>query len=103
MNLKPEYIKIDREIIEAIQKDGSKQKIVENTVSYAHERDMRVIAEGIENEEELKMVIGLNVDYLQGFYIGKPNIKPQKAEKKAVEQICSMTVQRAEGSAGQKE
>ena len=52
MNLKPEYIKIDREIIEAIQKDGSKQKIVENTVSYAHERDMRVIAEGIENEEE---------------------------------------------------
>ncbi len=103
LNLKPEYIKIDREIIEAIQKDGSKQKIVENTVSYAHERDMRVIAEGIENEEELKVVIGLNVDYLQGFYIGKPNIKPQKAEKKAVEQICSMTVQRAEGSAGQKE
>lgn len=91
LNLRPEYIKIDREIIEEIQMDTNKQKIVENTVSYAHERNMKVIAEGIETVEEMKMVIELKVDYLQGYYIGKPHIKPQNTEKRAADQICGLS------------
>lgn len=91
LNLRPEYIKIDREIIEGLQTDVNKQKIVENTVSYAHERDMKVIAEGIETVEELKTVIRLNVDFLQGYYIGEPDIKPLNTEKRAADQIHALS------------
>lgn len=76
IELAPKYIKIDREIISGIHLNIDKQKIVENTISYAKERNIKVIAEGVETEQELKMVIGLGVDYLQGYYLARPEFEP---------------------------
>ena len=42
----------------------------------AHDRGIRVIAEGVETPSELKAVIELGVDYLQGYLIGKPAAQP---------------------------
>ena len=75
------FIKID------IDSNPDKCKIVENIVGYAHEREMKVIAEGIETIEELKQVIRLRVDYLQGYLFSKPQYLPPKIRDNIVKLI----------------
>ena len=41
-------------------------------VAYAHPRSMQIIAEGVETAEELKKVLELGVDGLQGYFLAKP-------------------------------
>lgn len=86
----PKYIKIDMDIIRRIDKDNDKQKIVENIISYAHEREMMVVAEGVETIEELKQVIKLDVDLLQGFLLAKPQQTPMKISVDIVHLIQSL-------------
>lgn len=83
----PEFIKIDMEIIRNINSNPDKCKIVENTVDYAHERGMKVIAEGIETIGELKQVIKLGVDYMQGYLFSKPQYLPPKIQDEMVQFI----------------
>jgi len=63
---------MDLAIIRGINSDVDKQQIVSNTVSYAHWRGMKVVAEGLETASDMKMCISLDVDLLQGFYLACP-------------------------------
>ena len=65
-----------KSIIRDIDTDPDKQQIVENIVAYAHKRDMKIVAEGLETPEEINKVLELGVDLLQGFYIAKPHPIP---------------------------
>ena len=47
LELSPNYIKIDLSIIRDIDTDANKRQIVSNTVSYAHQRGMKVVAAGV--------------------------------------------------------
>lgn len=87
LELAPKYIKIDRSIIFGIHINIDKQKIVENTISYAKERNIKVIAEGIETEQELNKVIELGVDYLQGYYLARPDGMPPLINKFTADHI----------------
>ena len=69
LELSPRYIKIDISIIRGIEKDPDKQQIVSNIVAYAHARSMQILAEGIEEEIQLRKVLDLGVDLLQGYYL----------------------------------
>ena len=70
--LNPAYVKVDISFVRGIDTNPDTQRLVENLVEYAHERDMVVIAEGIETEEELTQLLALKVDLLQGFYLAMP-------------------------------
>ena len=85
--ISPKFIKIDMDIIRNIDSDPDKCKIVENIVNYAHERDMKLIAEGIETIDELKQVIKLKVDYLQGFLLAKPQYLPPRIQEDVIKLI----------------
>ena len=76
LELSPRYIKIDISIVRGIDTDRDKQQIVSNIVAYAHARSMKLIAEGIETEAQLRTVIGLGVDLLQGYYLSRPAAVP---------------------------
>lgn len=76
LELLPRYIKIDISIVRGIDTDRDKQQIVSNIVAYAHARSMQLIAEGIETEAQLRTVIGLGVDLLQGYYLSRPAAVP---------------------------
>lgn len=69
--LSPKYIKVDMVIIRDIDTDIDKQQIVANIVKYAHQRGMYIVAEGVETAEELKKVLELEVDLLQGYYLSR--------------------------------
>lgn len=74
--LNPRYVKVDVTIVRDVDVDENKQHIVKNIVEYAHRRDMFIIAEGIETGSELKKLLDLGVDLLQGFYLARPGAVP---------------------------
>lgn len=90
LSITPKYIKIDMSFVHHIDKDNDKQKIVENIVSYGHERGMLIIAEGVETIEEMKQVIKQKVDFLQGYLLGKPQMKPAPIPTEIVKLIQSL-------------
>ena len=65
---------MDIAIIRGIDSNIDKQQVVTDVVTYAHARQMQVVAEGIENEAELRTV--LRVDLLQGYFLARPAAIP---------------------------
>lgn len=71
--IEPDFVKIDRHFISNIDKATVKFNLVDSIASACHRIGIKVIAEGIEQEEELKIVINMGIDLLQGYYISKPS------------------------------
>ena len=94
LELSPRYIKIDISIVRGIDTDRDKQQIVSNIVAYAHARSMQLIAEGIETEAQLRTVIGLGVDLLQGYYLSRPAAVPAPIAPEAQAVIDQLEHQR---------
>lgn len=69
---KPHYIKIDMDLIRNVNKDFFKQSLIECFVKLSEATNMKLIAEGIETEEELRTLINLGVYAGQGFFISRP-------------------------------
>lgn len=76
MRYAPHIIKIDRFLISDIHKDQNKQMFVRSTIEFAKMNSIMVLAEGVETSNELRMVIDLGVDLIQGFYTGRPVAEP---------------------------
>lgn len=72
LNYAPDYIKIDRSLITDIQNDLKKQQLVTSVIEFCHENQLKALAEGVETVQELKTVIRLGVDLIQGYYTSKP-------------------------------
>ena len=87
LELAPKYIKVDLSIIRDIDTDPDKQQIVENIVAYAHKRNMKIVAEGLETPEEIRKVLELDVDLLQGFYLARPEPIPGSINEEGLKTI----------------
>jgi len=74
--LKPDFVKIDRCFIENIDKDNENQKFVQEIVAIARSVKAKVIAEGVETNEELKTLQELGIHLMQGYLIHKPELSP---------------------------
>ncbi|MCR4689316.1 MAG: EAL domain-containing protein [Saccharofermentans sp.] len=68
----PKYVKVDRSLLSEIQNSPQKQHLVKDIITFAHDNDIIVLAEGVETEEELACVIHLGVDLIQGYYTARP-------------------------------
>lgn len=68
----PDYIKIDRSLISDIHNDLKKQQLVTSIIEFCHDNQLQSLAEGVETLHELKTVIRLGVDLVQGYVTSKP-------------------------------
>lgn len=71
----PQVVKIDRFLMTDIHLDESKQLVVKSVIDLAKMNNIKVLAEGIETEDELRKVIEMGVDYIQGYYTGRPALE----------------------------
>ena len=71
--VRPNFIKIDMDLIRDIDKDAFKQALIKAFVDTSLTTNIKVIAEGIETKEELKTLILLGVHGGQGYYLKKPS------------------------------
>ncbi|MBR6044026.1 MAG: EAL domain-containing protein [Ruminococcus sp.] len=69
---KPNVVKIDRALIEDIDKKPKMQRLVSGLIEFMHENGYLALAEGVETFEEMRAMIRLGSDLLQGFYVSKP-------------------------------
>ena len=72
--LKPEFIKLDRSLIQFIDKHNEQQQLVTLLMKYAEQAGTKMIAEGIERLEELDYLQQIGIHYAQGYALGKPEM-----------------------------
>ncbi len=72
MKLEADYIKIDGSMIKNIDTDTNARMVVETIVNFAKKMNMKTIAEFVENENILKVVNELGIDYSQGYHFSAP-------------------------------
>jgi EAL domain-containing protein (putative c-di-GMP-specific phosphodiesterase class I) len=65
-------LKIDQTFIAGLGKDAGDEAIVSGTISLAHALGLKVIAEGVETEEQLARLQELGCDLAQGYYFSEP-------------------------------
>lgn len=71
-HLPVDTLKIDREFIDNIELSKAQQAITKAIVVLGASLDLKVVAEGAENEEQLAILRDLGCDYVQGYYVSKP-------------------------------
>lgn len=71
-NIPINYLKIDRSFIADIINDNNTCSIVKAIIEVAHALKLKVIAEGVENQEQLNVLNELGCDEIQGYLISKP-------------------------------
>lgn len=64
-------LKIDREFVWDINKTTEANSLIKAMITIAKELNMKVIAEGVETEEQVAFLNTAGCDVIQGFYIGK--------------------------------
>lgn len=67
-----DIIKIDRSFVDAIGKEPSAETLIETILLMAKKLGIKVVAEGIETQEQLDFLSKHNCDYGQGYLLGRP-------------------------------
>lgn len=73
-HLKPDYIKVDRSIVQNIAHNDVNDAIIESLVKMGTRLNIEIIAEGVETKEEAAVLKKLDIDYVQGYYYMQPVI-----------------------------
>ena len=71
----PDIVKLDRALIQDIDKNPTKQKIVRNLISMGADLGLEIVAEGIETAGEAKHLEEAGVDLVQGFLLARPALE----------------------------
>ncbi len=79
-------LKIDRSFVTDMLDNENDEVIVKATIELAHAMDLRVVAEGVENEATLDRLIHMGCDIVQGFIIAKPMPAKEMSQLLAKEQ-----------------
>lgn len=87
LSMNPDIVKIDIGMIQNIHQDEDKQQLVANLLSFCKPKGIKMIGEGVEGPEDLEMLIRLGMDYVQGYYTGRPQFGFSKVDLQAKEQI----------------
>ena len=90
-------LKVDRSFIVKMQTEANDLTLVSTMISLAHSLKMKVVAEGVESEEQAKLLRLLRCDQMQGFFYGKPMpaadcaalLKPARLPAAAPERVAA--------------
>jgi len=72
LELNIDYLKIDASLVKYITTDETSKKITQTIINFASNLDIKTIAEYVEDEVSLNLLKEMGVDFVQGYYIGKP-------------------------------
>ena len=76
-DMNPSYVKMDRDFTAKAMNSARDYELYKNIIPMVHSINVRICAEGIEEKEWLLKMKEMKVDYLQGYYFGRPCGKKQ--------------------------
>ena len=98
----PNYVKIDRALLSEIQDKPQKQHFVREVIDFCHDNGIKALAEGIETSDELRAVIYLGADLIQGYYTGAPkDYFVAEIDNRVRKEIRQFHREKVEGTANQ--
>ena len=68
----PNTIKIDRSFTLKALNSEYEYRLLQHMVDMTHSVDLKLCIEGVETKDELTKICGIDPDYIQGYYFGKP-------------------------------
>ena len=72
--LKPDYVKVDGELMHSLMTDTDMQDSVGKIVAAAQQRGIKTIAERVENANAMAVLFQLGLDFMQGHYVHEPEV-----------------------------
>lgn len=75
-----DYVKIDRSFVRDLATDADDLALAEAIVVMAHKLGLKVIAEGVETDEQRALLLGIGCEYGQGFLFARP-MPPEQLEQ----------------------
>jgi EAL domain-containing protein (putative c-di-GMP-specific phosphodiesterase class I)/ActR/RegA family two-component response regulator len=76
LRLEPDFIKLDRALIDEIESDASMQALATSLIVFGEKIGAIVVAEGIERSAQVEMLTSLGVGYGQGYFFARPSPLP---------------------------
>lgn len=74
LDLHPDFIKLDLGIVRGVDHDPSRAAMAEMLVRFADRTGIRVVAEGIETDDERQTLVELGAEWGQGYLLGRPQV-----------------------------
>ncbi|MBQ8200923.1 MAG: EAL domain-containing protein [Clostridia bacterium] len=72
MLIDADVVKVDISFVRNVDSDPDKQQLVRNLISYARRKNIMVLGEGVETRSEMETLIAFGMDFMQGYYLGRP-------------------------------
>jgi diguanylate cyclase (GGDEF)-like protein/PAS domain S-box-containing protein len=72
-------LKVDKSFIDNMCSHTKEETIIKNIIEMAHIMDLKVVAEGVEDEQKLITLRNIKCDFIQGYYFSKP-LPPDEIE-----------------------
>jgi diguanylate cyclase (GGDEF)-like protein len=89
--LKPDYIKIDGELMHTLMTDTAMQECVNKIVKAAQAREIKTIAERVENANAMAVLFQLGLDFMQGHYVHEPEVVIQDVDSGVTTTLDELT------------
>ncbi|QOR62316.1 putative bifunctional diguanylate cyclase/phosphodiesterase [Sulfurovum sp. ST-21] len=67
-----DVLKIDKTMTDHIMENKEDQRIIKAMIDLGHSLGMKIVVEGVENQEMADLITSYKCDYMQGYYFGKP-------------------------------
>jgi diguanylate cyclase (GGDEF)-like protein len=93
--LKPDYIKIDGELMHTLMTDKTMQASVSAIVKAAGERHIKTVAERVENANAMAVLFQLGIDFMQGHYVHEPEVVLEDADSGVTNTLDDLTAAQA--------
>ena len=91
LNLDVDIVKLDMELVKNIHERTDKQELAANLIHYCKERNILVLAEGIERIEELHTMLMLGANLFQGYYLGRPEMEIRPINPYVVQKMIALS------------
>jgi len=88
--LKPDYIKLDGELMHTLMTDSNMQSAVSKIVKAAQERKIKTVAERVENANAMAVLFQLGLDFMQGHYVQEPEVVLQEVQSVASKTLADL-------------
>ncbi len=72
VNMPVENIKFDYSFTQGFFENDKTKYVLSGMMDILHKLDMNIVAEGIETEEQMKVMSELGIEYIQGYYYSRP-------------------------------
>ncbi|HEY2273388.1 MAG TPA: EAL domain-containing protein [Jatrophihabitantaceae bacterium] len=92
-HMQPDYVKVDRQVVDGLRNSPAQAAVLEALVTFSHRLGAAVIGEGVEDLDDLDALGEFDVDYAQGYAIGRPSTELEPIDP-AVVAVCRSGRQR---------